>query len=649
MARDYTREEVLGIVSNTAQNNNIPRDDFLRFAYIETGGRFDEQVSRGPNGAKGLFQFVPSTAAQYGIAGRELDAVANTDAAARLYLDNQRDITNRHNRTGAPYLSGEATPNGLDMYMAHQQGAAGYASIQQAISSGSFGRGDTRGNILNNVSSRDMQAITGMTRDQFSQLSDKDMAKTFVQYWDTKFDRISIPEVGIEARTAGQQPATPANPSGTGAPGARTDQAPTTPPTTSGRAVTLNDAYDMGIKYDDVRYGLGAKNLANGKIDCAGWVKEMQNATMTEINRESGRAVFSDRDKFNTTTSDQMIKSASEKSGVLLTSPITRNQLKEGMIIGENNGKQSWEPAGRFNGIDHITMVVKNPANGELMISQSRGGNNGGVEMIPLDRYLQSKQARGVELFATDPLAKARSVLDGQQQNPPSTTRPEGAAPAAPNAPAARPGAMSDGMLKFGEKGPEVERAQVLLNRLGYVGADGKPLAVDKEIGPNTLSAVQKFQNDHGIKDSGIIGPKTLAAMAAEDQKLMTNPSNPNNAMYKEVLGKVQAAEAERKIASGPHSEKLAAALTVEAIREGITKVDRVELNTAGTSARVVQVNPTNDLPPLNRNTDSINVAQAMKQPVRESSEQAVQVANNVQVQQQDQQRTQTPQAVGGR
>jgi hypothetical protein len=113
----------------------------MRFAYIETGGRFNEQASRGPNSAKGLFQFTPGTAAAYGISGRELDAVANTDAAARLYQDNQHALTRQHDKDHRPYLSGKPQP----IYMAHQQGAGGYRSIQAAVASGSFSRAKTRG------------------------------------------------------------------------------------------------------------------------------------------------------------------------------------------------------------------------------------------------------------------------------------------------------------------------------------------------------------------------------------------------------------------------------------------------------------------------------------------------------------------------
>jgi len=100
-----------------------------------------------------------------------------------------------------PYLSGKDQPDGLDMYMAHQQGAAGYRSIQSAIAHGEFTRPDTRAKIINNVSSADLKAVTGIDYAAFKRLPDKEMAQAFSQYWDAKFDRIRIPEKGIEAIT----------------------------------------------------------------------------------------------------------------------------------------------------------------------------------------------------------------------------------------------------------------------------------------------------------------------------------------------------------------------------------------------------------------------------------------------------------------
>jgi len=219
MDRDYSRQDVLGIVERTAAQRGIPRDDFLRFAFIETGGQFNERAFNSSSGAAGLFQFVPGTAREYGIRGREFDPVANADAGARLYLANRADIVASHERSGRPFLSGEAQPNGLDLYLAHQQGAYGYRSIQAAIDTGRFfSDTPTRANLLANVGG-DLEAVTGVSRDRFRQMGDRELAQTFVNYWDTKYDRIRIPEVGIEPRNGAATPNPPGRaPSAPGAP-----------------------------------------------------------------------------------------------------------------------------------------------------------------------------------------------------------------------------------------------------------------------------------------------------------------------------------------------------------------------------------------------------------------------------------------------
>lgn len=119
---------------------------------------------------------------------------------------------------------------------------------------------------------------------------------------------------------------------------------------------------------------------------------------------------------------------------------------------------------------------------------------------------------------------------------------------------------------------------------------------------------------------------------------LLTHPQNPNNPLFNQVLRAVQAAERERGVVPGEHSERLAAALTVEAIRERISRVDRVELSRDGSLARVVQNSPQGNLSELNIRTDAISTQQALQQPIRESSEQATQVSNNVRAQDQHRQ-----------
>lgn len=60
-----------------------------------------------------------------------------------------------------------------------------------------------------------------------------------------------------------------------------------------------------------------------------------------------------------------------------------------------------------------------------------------------------------------------------------------------------------------GDVGPEVRKAQTLLN------AKGATLTVDGAFGPNTDAAVRAFQKQKGLTVDGIVGPKTWTALLA--------------------------------------------------------------------------------------------------------------------------------------
>lgn len=617
MERDYSRQEVLDIIESEARERNIPRDDFMRFAYIETGGTFNEQASRGAAGAKGLFQFVPGTADAYGIRGRELDAVANTDAAARLYLDNRQTLVNRHERDGRPYLSGKAEPDGLDMYMAHQQGGAGYRSIQTAIATGHFGRDDTRANILNNVSSREFEAVTGTRYADFRNMSDRDMATTFTQYWDQKFDRVRIPEKGIEPVAEAQVTATPALPS---------QPAPNAPAET--QAIALTAAHDLSVKYDHVKYamsgkyaGVDGKHPDQGYVDCSGWVATMQNATMAEINGKAGREVFRKSELFNLGNDGaaMIVDKAQERSGVMIEGKaVTRDVLKEGMIIGEDNGPTKWD-AGRYKGIDHITMVVRDPKSGELMISQSRGGE--GVELSSLDGYLERKQASGVKLYATDPLAEARTLLQDKRQDQ-VQGQTQASNPQAPRT------AASDGVLKHGEKGEDIRHLQDTLNKLGYRDHQGRALNEDGGLGDRTKEALQAYQQAHGLKADGIAGPQTLEALKKSEQApLLSDPRHPDNAMFQQALKGMEQL-GPQAFKNRQEMENAAGVAVFEAKASGLKQIDHIVLSSNGTGLFAMQGAP-ND--PAHHRVH-LDKAHAVAEPIEKST---------VQVQQETQPSTQ--------
>ncbi|WP_372177256.1 XVIPCD domain-containing protein [Xanthomonas axonopodis pv. phyllanthi] len=634
MARDYNRAEVLDIIEREAQQRGIPRDDFMRFAYIETGGQFNEQASRGPNSAKGLFQFVPGTAEQYGIRGRELDAVANTDAAAQLYQDNRRILVNRHTSNGMPYLSGKEQPDGMDLYMAHQQGADGYRSIQSAITHGEFIRPDTRAKIINNVSREDLKEVTGVDYDAFKRLPDREMAQTFSQYWDSKFDRIRIPEKGIEpvndvpSRTSTQIQDTPA----------QVQQ----PAVQQKGAISLSAAYDLTEKYDHVKYamsgrhaGVDGKHPEQGYVDCSGWVATLQNATMKEINEKAGHTVFSKRDEFKLAIDGaaMIVEKAKERSGVLIQGKdVTAQTLKEGMIIGEDNGPQSWDK-GRYKGIDHITMVVRDPKDGQLKISQSRGGE--GVELSSLDSYLERKHAKGVKLYASDPLSEARDLLQERSQNKQQSHAATEHKPSQAHAAADAPG-----VLRENARGAEVRTLQQTLQQLGYKDAGGNELKADGAYGHRTSEAVKAFQRAHGLQDDGVVGRDTQAALKqAEKTPLLSEKTNPDHPLFNQAVNKLEQL-GPNAFANRQQLVNAAGHMTFEAKVSGMQRIDMVAQSKDGNGLFAVQGQPTD---PAHQRiyTDK---ATAAERPLEQSSN-AVRQEAQTQTQVQDQHEQQRSQA----
>ncbi|WP_321823716.1 peptidoglycan-binding protein [Xanthomonas citri] len=617
---------MLDIIEREAAERNIPRDDFLRFAHVETGGAFDELASRGPGGAKGLFQFTPPTAQQYGIAGRELDAVVNTDAAARLYLDNRTSLVNRHERDGRPYLSGKPEPDGLDMYLAHQQGAGGYRSLQTAIATGSFGLESTRANILNNVGEKELKSLTGVDSATFRRMSDKDMAQTFVQYWDTKMDRIRIPEKGIEPISATQQAPSHAAPA---------HSAPAQPEKPAAQGIALHAAYDLTNKYDHVKYGLGAKDPDKGRVDCSGWVVEMQNATMDEINKGAGKAIFTKDEKFSPgfDSASELLRKAELRSGVLIQGKdVTAQSLKEGMIIGEDNGPQSWDK-GRYKGIDHITMVVRDPKDGQLKISQSRGGE--GVELSSLDSYLERKHAKGVKLYASDPLSEARDLLQersqNKQQSHPASEHKPSQAHAAADAPS---------VLRENARGAEVRTLQQTLQQLGYKDAAGNELKADGAYGQRTSDAVKAFQRAHGLQDDGVVGRDTQAALKqAEKTPLLSEKTNPDHPLFNQALNKLEQL-GPNAFANRQQLVNAAGHMTFGAKVSGMQRIDMVAQSKDGNGLFAVQGQPTD---PAHQRIYT-EKATAAERPLEQSSNAVRQDAQTqTQVQDQhEQQRSQT-------
>ncbi|EJF92642.1 transglycosylase SLT domain-containing protein [Bartonella tamiae] len=103
-------------IYKTAEEYGVDPNYLIRAAQIESGGNPN---AKNPNSsAGGAFQFIDSTAKQYGLEDR-YDPIQATNAMARLTLDNQKYLEKVLRRK----------PTAGELYLAHQQGAGGAAKL----------------------------------------------------------------------------------------------------------------------------------------------------------------------------------------------------------------------------------------------------------------------------------------------------------------------------------------------------------------------------------------------------------------------------------------------------------------------------------------------------------------------------------------
>lgn len=165
-------------------------------------------------------------------------------------------------------------------------------------------------------------------------------------------------------------------------------------------------------------------------------------------------------------------------------------------------------------------------------------------------------------------------------------------------------GAMADGMLTKTERGDDVKAMQEKLASLGYQGKDGKPLSTTGYFGDDTLAAVQKFQRDHGLKDDGKAGDKTLTALDAATAEKKQAPKEPSmrdashadNGRYNQAVDKLQNLEQQRAqgglkplYADKEQLERVAGQMVVSSKAAGLQQIDSVVARPDGTGVIAVQ------------------------------------------------------------
>jgi hypothetical protein len=113
-----TADEIASIIEGAAARHGVPTDALMAIANLESSGNV--YADNPSSSASGLFQFVDSTAREYGLTGaKRNDPAAQAEAAAKMMATNARSL---ERTLGRPANAGE-----LDL--AHQQGLGGARAL----------------------------------------------------------------------------------------------------------------------------------------------------------------------------------------------------------------------------------------------------------------------------------------------------------------------------------------------------------------------------------------------------------------------------------------------------------------------------------------------------------------------------------------
>lgn len=138
----------------------------------------------------------------------------------------------------------------------------------------------------------------------------------------------------------------------------------------------------------------------------------------------------------------------------------------------------------------------------ELVPVGGRGASAFGVPMLEAPLTLVAYDDAGTE--------RGRTVIEGDEPEGPDTGTPATSTTSTTVPPEDPEGALDDGLLEEGERGPAVEIWQERYNDWASSQPDGpEPVPEDGVFGATTVEATQLVQLLVGIPTDGIVGPRT--------------------------------------------------------------------------------------------------------------------------------------------
>ena len=123
---------------------------------------------------------------------------------------------------------------------------------------------------------------------------------------------------------------------------------------------------------------------------------------------------------------------------------------------------------------------------------------------------LAARALSGGDETTTSTLTRTTTVTTTSPTTTVTTTSPT-TTPTTTTPTTSSPAALPQGVvLRRGDEGGDVSEVQAALVELGYSAS-----SVDGKFGPATAQAVREFQQSSGLKQDGVVGPATLAALSA--------------------------------------------------------------------------------------------------------------------------------------
>jgi hypothetical protein len=155
--------EVRAYIEQQAKAAGLSQNDIRNLlTTAQKESSMGQSLKNPKSSAKGVFQFIDSTGAQYGLNSPDgkgfdnrLDMKANVDAGIKFYKANQKALAPTLRKLGIPVDDPAA------MYLAHNQGAGGARSLYRSL-----GSGKTVNQILKSDEKAKKNAMDGLTADQ---------------------------------------------------------------------------------------------------------------------------------------------------------------------------------------------------------------------------------------------------------------------------------------------------------------------------------------------------------------------------------------------------------------------------------------------------------------------------------------------------